>query len=248
MKTINSFLTIGLVSLIISLSAQTNNYQADSNIYRSAIQDAMYPEQSKVYNGLIPINKSNKELQWKRVNGTDYILVVVWMRKKYIGSYEPFENQWGFYNTGEYPMWVTAAPQMMNRMKKENPKDPEYRLKQLLGLSPAATYDFFIEIWVNPEDLIRPCPDPETNDTKCDVCFSDNVNPAHKEWINNNRISSYYNCGLFNQVPWTALGYTYDWNPTNKNHIGLSEFIIPQNTNVVIEKIYTNQEYFTKMK
>ena len=236
--------TLGVLLAFFCITFQLSGqeYLKDSTIYKEAIQDAMYPDASKVYNKLWAVDQSNKKLIWKEVNGETYLLTVVWMRAKYIDNYRPFVN-WGFYNTGEWPMWVTIAPELIQRMKEEKSKNKAYRLKQMLGLSPAATYDYFIEIWVKPSDLIRPCPDPETTDTKCDVCFPKGVDSTHINWINQNRISSYYNCDLFNQVPWTALGYTYDWNPKNKKHIGLSEFIIPANTNVVIKKIYTNQEY-----
>jgi len=247
MKTIKTFFLLFLFSLGITAHAQISSQ--DSVLYRTAILNAMYPEKSKVYNELTVIDCGNKELQCRTVNEVEYILVVAWMKKEYVEYYKPFDNQWGFYNTGQYPMWVTVAPELVKRMKKEQAEDKEIRLKQLLGLNPdeKQVYSSFIEIWVQPSDLIRPCPDQETSDTQCDVCFPSNVNPAHKEWINNNRIQSYYGCGLKNQFPWTALGYTYDWNPDNKTHVGLSEFIVPVNTNVVIEKIYSNIDYFKKM-
>jgi hypothetical protein len=37
----------------------------------------------------------------------------------------------------------------------------------------------------------------------------------------------------------TQLGYTYDWCPTNKSHIGVSEFVIDINKNVIVNKIYS---------
>ncbi len=240
-------LIFSLALLLTGFLFAQSAYQ-DSTVYRAAIQDAMYPTQSKVYDSLIAITKQNPYLIRKQANGVEYIKVVVWMRAKYIDSYTPYDNEWGFYNTGAYPMWVTVAPQLEEWYKKTQPKKPIERIHQLLGLSPKATYDYFIELWVQPDSLYRPCPDKETDDTACDICFPKDVTKSHKVWINNNRIGSYYGCGVYNQVPWTALGYTYDWNTENTRHIGLSEFIIPPNTNVVIKKIYTNKEYFNKLK
>lgn len=217
----------------------------DSTIYQEGIQCAMYPTQDKIFDDLISITSDNKDLIWKTVNGADYVLMLVWMRAEYIKYYEPFEG-WGFYNTGKFPMWVTAAPELLTRIKEEKSKDVEGRLKQMLGLSPTSKYDYFIELWVKPEDLIRPCPDNEITDAVCDLCFPADVDSTYQQWFNTNRVSSYYKCGLFNQVPWTQLGYTYDWNPGNKHHIGLSEFIIPAQKNVVVKKIYTNDEYLNQ--
>jgi hypothetical protein len=62
-------------------------------------------------------------------------------------------------------------------------------------------------------------------------------------WINENRISRYYQCDLYDRYPWTQLGYTYDWDPKNKTHIGLSEFIISSNRTIYLNKIYSINDY-----
>jgi hypothetical protein len=43
--------------------------------------------------------------------------------------------------------------------------------------------------------------------------------------------------------PWTGLGYTYDWNPENASHVGLSEFILPLGSSVDVEKVVSVQEF-----
>ena len=48
------------------------------------------------------------------------------------------------------------------------------------------------------------------------------------------------------KYPWTQLGYTYDWNPENKSHVGLSEFVIGENKNIVIKAIYSTNDYLEK--
>ena len=216
--------------------------KSDSTSYRSAVKDAMYPEQKDVYDKLIPITKKNNNLIWKTIDCNEYVLMVSWKgSKKY---YEPYLNPDStFYPTGGYPIWVSAAPQLLNRMKTEKYSDPDRRLKELLGLPPNSEYNYFIEFWVKAEDLFRPCPDNEVTDTKCDVCFPDNVDSTYKAWINASRIDRYYPCSLYKQYPWTALGYTYDWNPNNKSHVGLSEFVIGKNKEIKIAAIYTTEEY-----
>jgi hypothetical protein len=63
------------------------------------------------------------------------------------------------------------------------------------------------------------------------------------KWFNQSRIDRYYSTGLYNQYPWTQLGYTYDWNPKNKSHRGLSEFVIGKNKTIYVNKVYTTEEY-----
>src|SRR5205085_6021426 len=70
--------------------------------------------------------------------------------------------------------WVTAAPEVQkfcqDYFKKSNdPAALNLRLKQFLGLDPSWQYDVFVEMWVRPSDLFRPCPDPETTDSQCNL-------------------------------------------------------------------------------
>lgn len=215
----------------------------DMSLYRQAIRNAIYPESEEVFNQLVPVAKENDKLVWKTIDNEDYVLVVSW--KQNITYYKTYLDS-AFYNTGSYNIWVTTAPELYQRIKNEEPKDLNRRLIQLLGLPPNATYSYFVEFWVKPGDLFRPCPDKEITDGKCDTCFPEKTDSTHIAWINENRISRYYQRELYNQYPWTQLGYTYDWNPANKTHVGLSEFVIGKNCKIKVNAIYGTQEYFSK--
>lgn len=214
----------------------------DTVLYQQSIQNAIYPEASKVSDKLVPVVKQNQNLVWKNIGGEDYVLVVTW--KQNVSYYKQYLDS-AFYNTGKYPIWITTAPELKRRMLTEKPKDANRRLIQVLGLPPNSVYSYFVEFWVKPADLFRPCPDKEITDTKCETCFPKQADQEHISWINENRISRYYQCDLAQQYPWTQLGYTYDWNPGNKSHVGLSEFVIGANKNIVVKAIYTNEEYLT---
>ncbi|MCC6371398.1 MAG: hypothetical protein IT236_10370 [Bacteroidia bacterium] len=232
---------LAFMLLILQIAKAQDN---QAGLYQQAIQTAMYPAGNSPDTSLVAISKNNPKLEWKRICDQDYVLVVTWKSGK-------FYPDSGIYNTGAWsPIWITTAPELKERMKKEltAKSDTAMRLKQLLGLPPNATYNYFYEMWVHPDDLFRPCPDKEINDRSCSICFShkDSSDVDHINWINATRLSRYYACGLFNQYPWTELGYTYDWNPQNKTHIGLSEFVIRQRSRVYIKKVYSTQEYLRK--
>ncbi|MFK7797931.1 MAG: hypothetical protein AB8E82_10795 [Aureispira sp.] len=212
----------------------------DKSLYEAAIQDAMYVNESKVYKELVAINKSNEQLIWKQIDGEDYLLVVTW--KQNMIHYSAHVDSL-FYNTANYPIWVTTAPELLERIKSEQVTDVNRRLRQLLGLPPNAAYFYFIEFWVRPQDLFRPCLDKEISDSKCELCVPAKKNDPHISWMDKNRVERYYNCALYQQYPWTQLGYTYDWNPKNKTHVGLSEFVIGKNKNIVVKGIYTTEMY-----
>ena len=211
--------------------------QSNRELYKLSIINSIYPDSSEICTNLVQINDSNKTLIRKNINGEEYILVCTW--KQNVSFYQKDT----VFNTGNYPIWVTTSPELKNRIKKESPKDINLRLIQLLGLPPTAQYSYFVEFWVRPVDLFRPCPDKEITDGKCDLCFPEGTDTEHIKWINENRISRYYQCDLYYQYPWGQLGYTYDWNPKNKSHFGLSEFIIGANKTIYINRIVTTLEY-----
>ena len=225
---------LATIALLISFNVigQTNR-----ELYKLSIINSIYPDSSEICTKLVQINDSNKTLIRKNINGEEYILVCTW--KQNVSFYQKDT----VFNTGTYPIWVTTAPELKNRIKKESPKDVNLRLIQLLGLPPTAQYSYFVEFWVRPVDLFRPCPDKEITDGKCDLCFPEGTDTEHIKWINENRISRYYQCDLYYQYPWGQLGYTYDWNPKNKSHFGLSEFIIGANKTIYINRIVTTLEY-----
>ena len=202
--------------------------------YTNAIDDAMIAEHEEIDFHLTPITENNSNLIWQG-NGSDKrVLVLVWT--KYYSSYPVGQNittSWG-------ETWVTVVPELKNFFKS-HPVSKEYtrlRVAQLLGLPPNSKNDYFAEIWVKSEDLFRPTPDNEINDTTAQLDFPSTVDPAYEKWFNDEIITSYYP----KKCPWTRLGYTYDWgNPYS--HIGLSEFVLKNNSEVTVKSLQTTNEY-----
>jgi hypothetical protein len=226
------FAVITLLLVSCKVTSQTNR-----ELYEQSMINSIRPDSSKISYDLIQINDSNTNLIRKTINGEEYILVCTW--KQNVSFYQKDT----IFNTGSYNIWVTTAPELKERIKLESPKDTNLRLLQLLGLPPTSKYSYFVEFWVRPGDLFRPCPDKEIWDASCDLCFPQETSKEHIDWINENRISRYYQCDLYNQYPWGQLGYTYDWNHKNKSHIGLSEFIIDKNKIIYVNRIVTTSEY-----
>ncbi|TAJ13584.1 hypothetical protein DMA11_08470 [Marinilabiliaceae bacterium JC017] len=242
MRTVILFLFVTILAGCKGSNVITSTGKHLDELYRAAMADACYPEQSEISYNLLSLTDSNADLIRKTIKGEEYVLMV---SLKANASYYKNDQYTGFYNTSDYPIWVTVAPQLLRRLNPGDFVDMNLRLKQLLGLPPDKTvYGYIVEFWVRPQDLFRPCPDKEIDDTQCDLCFPANTDSAHIQWINKSRIDRYYKCGLFNQYPWTQLGYTYDWHPGNPTHVGLSEFVIGKDKNVVVHKIYSTEEYF----
>ena len=212
-------------------------------VYQSAIENAMSPSPEKVATNLVAINKQNENLTWKTVNGEDYLLVVTW--KGDASYYEAYLDS-SFYPTQQWEIWVTTSPQLLTVFSQEDVLDTNMRLKQMLGLPPNSTYNYFVESWVKPANLFRPCPDKEITDQKCDLCIPNGTDSSYINWVNDNRINHYYQCELYDQYPWSQLGYTYDCSVKNIDHVGLSEFVIKPEVNIIVEAIYTTADYLQK--
>ncbi len=247
MKHFNKIILLILIftiALSSCISVRNTPAKRIGQLYESSIADAAYPAADEVVNNLTPISKENPKLQWKTIEGKEYLLVATWTSEKSTGYYP----KTGIYNTKAYPIWVTAIPDLKERcdaLKVEKSKDASLRIKQLLGLPATADKTFFIEFWVQPSDLFRPCPDKETNDETCNLCFPQSTSDdakVHEAWVNQLRLDSYYNC-KGDKYPWTQLGYTYDWHPRNKSHVGISEFVIKANSDIYVNKIENTNTY-----
>lgn len=203
--------------------------------YRQSVTDAKRVEAWERSEKLTRVTIDNPSLKWNLIEGEKHIRVASW--KKDTSFYKPREGSL-YYNTGAYPIWVTLAPQLQDICREKNfggAVGYETRLRQILGLTPDSNYTSFVEFWVKPRDLFRPCPDPEIMDAQCDLDFPAGVSAKHRSWIDEQRRT--------NDYPWTQLGYTYDWNAGSGNHVGVSEFVIRSNADVVVAGISSTGDY-----
>jgi len=223
--------------------SKTYNEEKINRLYSNSVGDAAKTQPWEIEQDLIKISKGASNLIWKEINKEWYLLVSSWKKDT---IYYKNDEQTGTYNTSSYPIWVTAAPELQQicQTKRFGRREGlDLRLKQLLGLPPNVEKGYFIEFWVQPQDLFRPCLDGEVVDVNCTLAFPSDVTEEHKKWINDLRLESYYSPEWDKNYPWTQLCYTYDWHPKNKNHVGLSEFVIDKNMEVIVNDFYTTVEY-----
>ncbi len=211
-----------------------------NTLYTRAIEDAMYPDSAKVDTNLFALVRTPADSNWKTINGEDYVLMVTWTSYPYPAPGSP-------YNNGGYSLWLSAAPQLQRFTNWRRVKNKGLRLQQLLGMPPGTPNTSFVEVWVRPADLFRPCPSPQVGTKSCPLCFSaaDSQNTAHVEWITAKRLANYTCQPLYQHYPWTDLGYTYDWNPGNRTHHGVSEYVLKTNSTVYIKRTVPTQAYLT---
>ncbi|MBX9638024.1 MAG: hypothetical protein K2Q45_10805 [Nitrosomonas sp.] len=231
------------IAAIVVLSGCATLRQDTTIAYTRAVDDAAVAESNEISDRLFAINSANQALQWK----DGKVLVVSWKSKS---SYESnYKNQTYTAPQEKYVTWVTAAPQLQafcQDFVKNNPHgDLNQRLKQYLGLNPDWNYDVFIELWVDPADVFRPCVDPEIDDGSCQLKFAEDKVPTVKNIAD---YPVFYKNLYFNDfryrpgVSWTGLGYTYDWgNPASR--VGASEYILSPGSPYQIERVVETAEY-----
>ncbi len=219
--------------------------------YEQAVRDASIAEKDEIADDLIAVNTENRQLIWNE--DKTKILVVTWKSKD---SYEQHLKNSNQTSADEaYVVWVTTAPQVQKFCQEyaiNNPdatvEETNLRLKQYLGLNREWQYDIFVELWVSPEDMFRPCVDPETDDSTCNLKFGDQV-PIVKgiqDYPKFYKNIYYSDFRTLPGVPWTGLGYTFDWgNPLTEQ--GASEFILVPGAAYEIKRVIPTMDYGNKL-
>ena len=234
---------VGLVLVVAVLGGCAGTVRVESEaglqeMYGAAVKDAAVAEAEEISRDLTAIVPYNDELVWEDEK-REKVLVVTWT------SWDGYDDYVGKTMDLQRAVWVTAVPELQRFCKRTGLEGGamSLRLEQLLGVPPNDGKTKFIEIWVDVEDLFRPCPDPEVSDREAELDFPVSgrfvtVSPEHKDWFLKQKEMSYGPNGY----PWTRLGYTYDWgNP--QSHVGLSEFVIREGSEIKIHRIYSTGDY-----
>ncbi|MBD2019053.1 hypothetical protein H6F43_02480, partial [Leptolyngbya sp. FACHB-36] len=238
------------VLLLPGLAHPSNN--ALQAAYRAAIQDAAFVELEEDVNTLIPITPDNPLLVWNSTK--THVLVVTWKSQSVYERYLKPNTQSS--KREDQLLWVTVAPQVQafcQRYLQQHPQATEadltLRLKQYLGLNPSWEYDRFVELWVSPHDLFRPCVNPDITQRYCPLNFV-GVPPkvtGHTPGAGIQDYQSFYQTLYFRSIraalqPWTGLGYTYDWG-SPISHVGASEFILVPGATYAVKQATPTLQY-----
>lgn len=186
---------------------------------------------------LTPITAEARGVQWQGAPAESRVRVVNWT------SAPDFAPGDSLITDGD--VWVTLVPKVRDFCRQADLPEAALtmRLRQKIGLPPDAPYDTFVTYWADPDDLFRPCPDPQITDRDCPLTFPRSarfltVTDAHREWIAATAAFSYQAGGY----PWTNLGYTYDWGPTD-DVFGFSEYVIRPGAAVAVDAVDTTATY-----
>ncbi|MDY0038965.1 MAG: hypothetical protein RBS57_01540 [Desulforhabdus sp.] len=207
------------------IAADYSNF--DKEVYYRALQDSQNPEQDDISSRLLAIVPfwdelnwqilNGGEIQWEGVPGSSRLLAVAFMKRQDYESYykEHMENRRNEDYTLKKSLFVTVVPELQNYFIPTSeptlrcPPTPK-RVVKLLGLNPANDYDVLVEMWVDPNDLFRPSPDPEINDHEAELAYRD----AFDNWVfprEANPFIKYDDTALFMDSAWSQPVTFRDW-------------------------------------
>ena len=181
---------------------------------------------------LVCLNQEDENVYWNETK--DKVLLFTF--HKYPTSYPDGEEvtfSWGeswLCSIKEYEKWYLT--------NKDNIKDSLLRTKQVLGMSDESKNTYISSMWFNPKDVSRPAYVTDTN-KQMSLSFDESVTDEYKTWFAN----QYYYSYDVAKLPWTRLGYTYDWSEEAKDKYGLTEFIAWKGTTVTVEKTLTVEQF-----
>jgi hypothetical protein len=154
-------------------------------------------------------------------------------------------------DTKNYYVWVSLPAQLWELCKDK--QDPILRIQQILGLPPQPDdprQPFQIILFqVNQKALFRPCPggtDPQAPPDAPRCLAGNKLNPKLDASITHFLLNQFWTAHhvTYDQVtdkgnpemvfgyPWTAMGWTYDWDTESKTHEGASEFVVKKGSAV----------------
>ncbi len=241
-----------------------------TNMFKQSIGLASKTYVHEASDSLFAISPWNKKIVWN--DAQTHVLMLTWIPAAYKKTYED-KLVSGEEMKIAWDAWVTAVPEIkefaQNYMRtNKNGFNLTDRIEQFLGLIPSkppyavSQNKLFIEMWVRPEDLFRPCLDAEIGDTECmidphesdlaklpvgyrDMSKLVSMTPQHKAWFDKEKKGKYEGQWA---MPWTRFGYTYDWGSMKKvagkkAAQGASEYLIKNGSNVIIQSIIPTDEY-----
>ena len=205
------------------------------HLYEAAIADAVQVEPSEVVTDLALIRRGEPELEW----AGDRVRVTTWAEERWLLERPGREL------TLRTEIWVTpgGAVEDFCRPLDTSERELRLRLEQLLGLPPGSGAGRrFVDFWVEPEDLFRPCPDPAVTHVRCGPEVDPREIPAeHREWLAETA-EDLHRPARQGGYPWTGLGYTYDWGDPY-TEVGLTELVARPGAIVRVARVASTREY-----
>lgn len=223
-----------ILALFLLVSCQEGQQLTEQNStsadYDKAFKRSIRPNAKMIYKELEPIRQDNANLMWDEEGR---VLMVG------LTSWNAYNDQAGNRIVMGNYFWVVPAHSLRQYVKEQRSKGQYARNRLLQKMGKAATPETFwvLEVWVDPADLFRPCPDAAIEDKECQLKFPADATAAHKEWFKqqDEKVEE-------NQLLWSRLGYTYDWGQPDAP-VGFSEYVVQRRVEMKLMRVRALSDY-----
>jgi len=194
--------------------------------YKKALKDTEETTQAEISRRLLAIvprpdvtnylSLHGDEIRWNKfeeinINGKyikekTRVLVVTFVKMSdWQTYYEPFLQE---ETQTQLSSWVTVVPEMKNFFVGQECPPTKERIIQVLGLHPiwANDYEVLVEMWVDPEILFRPSPDPEITDHEAELATRIGTSIFWKYPSDQNAFLTFDKSVFFLESAWSVLG------------------------------------------
>lgn len=268
---VNKFVGMGTIDVdAVEADIEKAIYGALKSIFDQSISLASKSYRHEISKDLFAIAPWNEKIVWNPAQ--THVLMLTWIPGAYKATYETALNSRQEMDI-KWNAWVTAVPEVKDFLTSymnanKNSFSATDRVEQFLGLLPSkppyatSQNKFFVEMWVRPEDLFRPCLDAEICGTECTIdphesdldhlppAFRDMaklipMTPEHRAWFEKEKKGAYKGDWA---MPWTRFGYTYDWGSLKKAQgkraaKGATEYLIKAGSKVLVHSIISTEQY-----
>lgn len=215
-----------------------NKTKTPEELYQLSIMDAITADSTEVIDTLWAISKTNPGVEFRTFGETEYVLVACFHNYP-----QGYLTDTIYSRSGRYTF--VFIPKQFHQYFRANPivdGDREMRAHQLLGLPPNDVKTHFVELWVRPEDLLRPSGDYEIDDRTAQPYLQGaaSTDAYYSNWYAGNAYWSYFSGNTL--YPWTRLGYTYDW-VGSSSEVGVSEYLIKPSSMMLLKEQYPVLDY-----
>ena len=218
----------------------------------AAVSDSRVLDESKVSNTLMPIRKDYPGEEWINEEGRDMVLLVTLVDSSRMKRF--FSGEGTYRINREFGTWVTLPGEWSNKKAEFEGLDSiaaHMRMIQLYGLDPSCTYDIMVSFYADASYIFRPAHNPDITTTSAGLEFPAFADENYKvgetnfrEWYRYSVKSAYEDDS---PLPWTQLGYTYDWHKGAPRQ-GLSEYVVTHMSPIKVKKCESAWEFIKNIK
>ena len=217
-----------------------------------AIDDAYAINASKIDHNLTPIKKGQPGVEWQKIDGKDMVLVITLVDSSRLKRF--FSGEGVYSIDREMGTWVSLPVDWQKRSAEFEGLDSvaaHKRMIQMYGLDPTCDYDIMVSFYADPASMFRPAHTPEINTTEAGLEFPAYADESYmigatnfRDWYRKSYEGAYEDD---TPLPWTQLGYTYDWKHDSDHH-GVSEYIVGHKALIKVKKSESVWQFIKNLK